>query len=43
MTVSVAGARETAVHAGVTLYFCCSGCRSRFEAAPERYAGIAAG
>jgi xanthine dehydrogenase accessory factor len=37
MTVAVAGARETAVHDGVTYFFCNPGCRARFEADPARY------
>jgi xanthine dehydrogenase accessory factor len=37
MTVSIAGARETAVHEGHTYYFCGAGCRKRFEADPARY------
>jgi xanthine dehydrogenase accessory factor len=37
MTVSVAGARETAVHDGHTYYFCGAHCRKRFEADPARY------
>ena len=36
MTVSIAGARETAVHEA-TYYFCGAGCRKRFEADPARY------
>jgi xanthine dehydrogenase accessory factor len=39
MTVSVAGARITAVHDGTTYYFCGEGCRRRFEADPARYTG----
>src|SRR6185295_14608912 len=35
MTVEVATARHTAVHAGRTFYFCCGGCRERFLAEPE--------
>jgi len=31
MTVEIQGARETAVHDGVTYYFCGPGCRRRFE------------
>ena len=38
MTVAVEGAAETAVHDGVTYYFCNPGCRQRFEADPARYA-----
>ena len=37
MTVAVEGAKETAVHEGVTYYFCNPGCRERFEADPARY------
>jgi xanthine dehydrogenase accessory factor len=31
MEVTVDGAKETLVHEGMTYYFCCAGCRSRFE------------
>lgn len=41
MTVEIAGARHTAEHEGLTFYFCCGGCRERFLADPERYAGAA--
>jgi len=37
MTVAVAGARETMLHEGVMYYFCCAGCRRRFESDPSRY------
>jgi xanthine dehydrogenase accessory factor len=37
MTVAVAGARETVVHEGATYYFCCPGCRGRFERNPPKY------
>jgi xanthine dehydrogenase accessory factor len=37
MTVTIAGARHTAEHAGRTWYFCCGGCRERFLAAPESH------
>lgn len=37
MEVGVAGARHTADVGGVTYYFCCGGCRTRFVAEPERY------
>ena len=43
MTVSVYGARETAVRDGVTYYFCCPGCHGMFERDPTRYLGSAAG
>lgn len=37
MEVAVGTARESAVHDGRTFVFCCSGCRSRFEADAARY------
>jgi P-type Cu+ transporter len=37
MTVDPATAQHTAVHAGATYYFCCAGCRQKFEADPARY------
>ncbi len=37
MTVDVTSA-ASAVHGGVTYWFCATGCRRRFEAEPERYA-----
>jgi xanthine dehydrogenase accessory factor len=37
MTVAVEGASETAVHDGVTYFFCCAHCRVRFEAEPARF------
>ena len=41
MTVEVAGARFTTVHDGRTYYFCSAGCRSSFEADPDRYVSVA--
>lgn len=38
MTVTIAGAKHTAEHAGRSWYFCCGGCREKFLAAPERWA-----
>jgi xanthine dehydrogenase accessory factor len=38
MAVQVTQARYTAAHAGTTFYFCCGGCKERFDRAPERYA-----
>jgi xanthine dehydrogenase accessory factor len=38
MTVRIDGARHHAQHQGRDFYFCCSGCRERFLASPERYA-----
>ena len=40
MEVAVDGAKETAVHEGLTYYFCASGCRSRFEAEPTQYVAV---
>ena len=37
MTVAVAEAAATAVHEGVTYYFCAPGCKRRFEADPAAY------
>lgn len=39
MAVVVDTARHVAQHGGRTYYFCCGGCRERFLATPERYAG----
>lgn len=41
MTVAVEGAREVSEHGGVTYYFCCPGCRGRFEKDPARYLSVA--
>lgn len=37
MTVIIAGAKHTAEVDGVTYYFCCGGCRTRFLADPAAY------
>lgn len=37
MTVEVEGATPSAEHAGTTFWFCCAGCRRRFERDPDRY------
>src|SRR6185437_4403039 len=43
MKVNPATARHSHVHDGVTYYFCCDGCRTKFAAAPAKYlAGAAA-
>lgn len=42
MTVDTATAK-TAVHAGQTYYFCSESCRSKFEAAPQKYVGAVTG
>lgn len=41
MTVSVTGADDSALCQGVRYWFCGPGCRARFEADPDRYAGVA--
>lgn len=38
MTISIDGAAEKIIHAGVTYYFCCPSCRARFEESPAEYA-----
>jgi xanthine dehydrogenase accessory factor len=38
MRVSVATARHRSEAGGRTVYFCCGGCKVKFDAAPERYA-----
>ncbi len=37
MSVTVAGARHTAEASGVSYFFCCAGCRTKFLAEPLRY------
>jgi len=37
MSVDPAKARATSEHEGQNYYFCCDGCRQKFEADPERY------
>ncbi|MCI0460243.1 MAG: heavy metal translocating P-type ATPase [Gemmataceae bacterium] len=37
MTVDPATARASSTHEGQTYYFCCPGCKARFEADPARY------
>lgn len=38
MTVDIATARHTSQFQGQTVYFCCPGCKARFEANPAQYA-----
>ena len=38
MTVPTDGSRPSTTHEGNTVYFCCPGCRARFEADPGAYA-----
>src|SRR5262249_20823863 len=42
MEVVAGTSRETAMYGDETFHFCSAGCRSRFEADPERYVGISA-
>ncbi len=37
MSVAPATAKHQMRHGGATYYFCCAGCRTKFEADPERY------
>ena len=37
MTVDPAAGKPTVGHGGRTFHFCCNGCRTKFEAAPEGY------
>ncbi len=37
MSVEIAGARHTTVHAGSTYYFCCPACKKQFEREPEKF------
>ena len=41
MTVDTAGARHRSEYAGNTFYFCCAGCKAKFDAEPDRYAHAA--
>jgi Cu+-exporting ATPase len=37
MTVDPVTAKHRAEHAGATYYFCCAGCRTKFQANPQHY------
>jgi Cu+-exporting ATPase len=37
MTVTIAGARHQTEYDGKIWYFCCGGCKARFEADPLPY------
>ncbi len=37
MTVAADGSRPSSTHEGRTVYFCCPGCRARFDANPAAY------
>lgn len=39
MSVESATAAGHAEYKGQTYYFCCAGCRAKFDAKPEQYAG----
>jgi len=39
MTVDPATARASLTHSGSTYYFCCPGCREKFQANPQQYMG----
>ncbi len=39
MTVDPATAKHRSVHAGREVYFCCGGCKAKFDAEPARYLG----
>ena len=38
MSVDKANAKHRSEHAGETFYFCCAGCKAKFDAEPGRYA-----
>jgi Cu+-exporting ATPase len=42
MTVDPAAAKHRTEHAGAAYYFCCAGCRTKFEADPAKYLAKAA-
>jgi xanthine dehydrogenase accessory factor len=37
MEVEITGARQTAEYNGITYYFCCPGCKGRFQKRPEKF------
>jgi len=41
MSVDPATAKHKCEHAGRTYYFCCAGCRTKFEADPAKYLAVA--
>ena len=43
MSVDPARAAHSHAHGGQTYYFCCAGCRAKFEADPDRYLAPASG
>jgi YHS domain-containing protein len=40
MSVSIEISTESAELGGVRYYFCCAGCRRRFESDPDRYVEV---
>ncbi len=42
MQVDTATAKHRAIHGGQTFYFCCNGCKTKFEADPQTYLAKAA-
>jgi len=38
MTIDSATAAATSEYKGQTIYFCAKGCKTKFDAAPEKYA-----
>ncbi|MCC6487122.1 MAG: heavy metal translocating P-type ATPase [Candidatus Hydrogenedentes bacterium] len=42
MTVDPARAKASSQHEGETYYFCCTGCKTKFDADPARYLGMPA-
>ena len=43
MSVTVASAKYRSERAGLSYYFCCAGCKRKFDDEPARYAGSATG
>ena len=41
MSVDIDGAKHRSEYAGKTFYFCCAGCKAKFDAEPGRYAQAA--
>jgi xanthine dehydrogenase accessory factor len=39
MKVDIRSAKHTSRHAGVPYYFCCAGCKQRFDQSPAQYVG----
>src|SRR5688572_24000264 len=40
MSVTVATAKHKTEHQGQTYYFCCNGCKTKFEAEPQKYLSL---